>query len=46
MSEKAQGKRKVTETDDEGADDKEKAEADGGRKRRRVTVRDPEETSA
>ena len=39
MSEKAKGKRKVTETDDEGAEDK-----DEGRKRRRVTVRDPEET--
>ena len=42
MSEKAKGKRKATETDDEGADDKEKT--DGGRKRRRVTVRDQEET--
>ena len=42
MSEKAKGKRKVTETDDEGAEDKEKT--DEGRKRRRVTVRDPEET--
>ena len=39
MSEKAKGKRKVTETDDEGAEDK-----DEGRKRRWVTVRDPEET--
>ena len=42
MSEKAKGKRKVTETDDEGAEHEEKT--DGGRKRRRVTVRDPEET--
>ena len=42
MSEKAQGKRKAVETDDEGAEDKEKT--DGGRKRRRVTVKDPEET--
>ena len=41
MSEKAKGKRKVTEMDDEGAENKEKT--DGGRKRRRVTVRDPEE---
>ena len=42
MSEKAKGKRKVTETDDEGAENEEKA--DGGRKRRWVTVKDPEET--
>ena len=42
MSEKAQGKRKAAETDDEGAEDKEKT--DGGRKRRWVMVRDPEET--
>ena len=42
MSEKAKGKRKVTETDDEGAEHEEKT--DGGRKRRRVTVKDPEET--
>ena len=41
MSEKAKGKRKVTETDDEGAENEEKT--DGGRKQRRVTVRDPEE---
>ena len=39
MSEKAKGKRKVTETDDEGAEDR-----DEGRKQRRVTVRDLEET--
>ena len=42
MSEKAKGKRKVTETDDEGAKHEEKT--DGGRKRRRVTVKDPEGT--
>ena len=42
MSEKAQGKRKAVETDDEGAEDKEKT--DGGRKRRWVAVKDPEET--
>ena len=42
MSEKAQGKWKAVETDDEGAEDKEKT--DGERKRRRVTVKDPEET--
>ena len=42
MSEKAKGKRKVTETDDEGAENEEKT--DGGRKRRRVTVKDLEET--
>ena len=42
MSEKAKGKWKVTETDDEGAENEEKT--DGGRKRRRVTVKDPEET--
>ena len=42
MSEKVQGKRKAVETDDEGAEDKEKT--DGERKRRRVTVKDPEET--
>ena len=42
MLEKAKGKRKVTETDDEGAEDKEKT--DGEWKRRRVTVKDPEET--
>ena len=42
MSEKAKGKRKATETDDEGAENEEKT--DGGRKRRRVTVKDPEET--
>ena len=42
MSEKAKGKRKVTETDDEGAENEEKT--DGERKRRRVTVKDPEET--
>ena len=42
MSEKAKGKRKVTETDDEGAGNEEKT--DGGRKRRQVTVKDPEET--
>ena len=42
MSEKAKGKRKATETDDQGADDQEKT--DRGRKQRRVTVRDPEET--
>ena len=40
MSEKAKGKRKVMETDDEGAENEEKT--DGGRKRRRVTVKDPE----
>ena len=37
------GKRKATETDDEGAENEEKT--DGGRKRRRVTVKDPEETN-
>ena len=42
MSEKAKEKRKATETDDEGAEHEEKT--DGGRKRRRVTVKDPEET--
>ena len=42
MLEKAKGKRKATETDDEGAEDKEKT--DGERKRRWVMVRDPEET--
>ena len=42
MSEKAKEKRKATETDDEGAENEEKT--DGGRKRRRVTVNDPEET--
>ena len=42
MSEKAKGKRKVTETDDEGAENEEKT--DGGRKWRWVTVKDPEET--
>ena len=42
MSEKAKGKRKVTETDDEGAENEEKT--DRGQKRRRVMVRDPEET--
>ena len=42
MSEKAKGKWKVTETDDEGAENEEKT--DGGRKRRQVTVRDLEET--
>ena len=42
MSEKARGKRKATEMDDEGAENEEKT--DGGRKRRRVTVKDPEET--
>ena len=42
MSEKAKGKRKVTETDDEGAENEEKT--DGGRKQRRATVKDPEET--
>ena len=41
MWEKAKGKRKVTETDDEGAEDREKM--DGERKWRRVTVRDLEE---
>ena len=42
LSEKAKGKRKAKEMDDEGAEDKEKA--DRGRKQRWVTVRDPEET--
>ena len=42
MSEKAKGKRKVMETDDEGVEDEEKT--DGGRKWRWVMVRDPEET--
>ena len=41
MSEKAKGKWKATETDDERAEAEEKT--DGGRKRRRVTVKDPEE---
>ena len=42
MSEKAKGKGKVTKMDDEGAENEEKT--DGGRKRKWVTVRDPEET--
>ena len=42
MSEKAKGKRKVTEMDDEGAENEEKT--DGGRKQRWVMVKDPEET--
>ena len=42
MSEKAKGKWKLTETDDEGAEPEEKT--DGERKRRRVMVKDPEET--
>ena len=42
MSEKAKGKWKAAETDDEGAEDEGKT--DGGWKRRWVTVRDPEET--
>ena len=42
VSEKAKRKRKVTGMDDEGAENEEKT--DGGRKRRPVTVRDPEET--
>ena len=42
MSEKAKGKRKAAETDDERAEDEGKT--DGERKRRWVTVRDPEET--
>ena len=42
MSEKARGKRKAAETDDEGVEDEGKTI--GERKRRRVTVRDLEET--
>ena len=42
LSEKARGKQKAVETDDEEAEDKERT--DGGRKQRRVAVKDPEET--